>query len=125
MIIEISKVVNGERKIVEIIPTRHSKVTKRSSKEKNVIKISTETMIAILFPDMQEGLYNALREFGAVTNYQLHGFTADVRLVNSHFINGDMSVIFNATIHRENFDTYETFMIHWTDFENFYLAHRK
>ena len=121
--IKILKEVNGEMMVVETIPTTFSKITKRNSKERNMMKISTDKIIVILFPDMQEGLYNALIKFGAVTNYQLFGFIVNARVVNTNLLNDGISIVFHTTIPKDEIDVPITFMINWTHFENFYLAH--
>ena len=120
--ITISNEVDGVMEVTEIIPTSFSKVNKRNSKESSTMKISTPTSIVIIDHDMQLEILYALNCYGLVSLYPIFGFFVDARLVN-----GDKAIIFDAFMQDTNkeatFHHHETFMVSWTDFENFYVLH--
>ncbi len=118
--IVISKEVNGVMEVTEIIPTSFSKISKRNSKESSTMKISTPSSIVIAEHDMQQEILHTLKYDGLVSLYPVFGFFVDARLVN----NGQ-AIIFDAFIQdtekEATFHHHETFMVTWSDFENFYL----
>ena len=119
-VIVINKEIDGVMKVTELIPTSFSKVSKRNSKERTTMKISTPFSIAILELNMQREILHTLKYHGLVSLYPIFGFFVDARLVND-----GQAIIFDAFMQDTNkeatFHHHETFMVHWDDFENFYL----